>query len=270
MSKILRSIRHHVYSDPHLGVAFAAGIIVLLWETLHKIDLVGSDVSPTAYLFSMMICIFSLVVDRFKGGKQNQRNSNKLAKIYQTIFDKKAALYRHPRQAQEYDNLWGGYTGRYYVYNPAYTLDVNVGEEDVVKIFLHRYRNPLFEKAQYLFLTGDESGKAALAKFCSLMNKVQEVYPKVRNKVEIKELKEKKAISVPEMYLGKRNGEPVVVLEIKESVLELQHGKPYYYLVSHDAEVNEHCCSEFDKAWNDSKASTLENFRISVSDLPLP
>jgi hypothetical protein len=118
----------------------------------------------------------------------------------------------------------GGFTGTYWVYNPSYQVDKIANEEqEIVKMFIHRYQNPQFEKARYLFLTKDDSGKADLEIFKGMMLQVKQAYPAVTGKIKVKEMKNMEACSESEMYLGTRYGEQRGVVELKQPAFS-QHG----------------------------------------------
>ena len=146
------------------------------------------------------------------------------------------------------------------MYNPSYQVDKIADEEEIVKMFIHRYRHPHFEKARYLFLTKDDSGKADLEIFKRMMLKVKQTYPEVTGKIKVKEMKNMEACSESEMYLGSRYGEQRGVVELKQPAFA-QHGMPHYYLVINDKEVLEHYLKNpIEKAWNDKNATDIDLF----------
>ncbi len=260
MESTKKILRRYIPSDPHLWIAFVAAAAFLLMELLHWLDWLHLEVPSNGVLIVIMIFILTLVADRLKEGDQVRENTKKLGRIAHSIFDKRVALRHRPSTQEEYDYLWGGYTGFYYVYNPSYQVDKNVGEEEIMKILLHRYQDPHFDRARYLFLTKDDSGQNDLKIFRRLMARVKQEYPDVVKKIEVRELNNKDASSAAEMYLGKRHGEPMGVLELRPA-LDPQHGVPRYYLVIQDEEVLKYYYQDyFEPAWNDKNTKEVENF----------
>jgi hypothetical protein len=258
---VLRFLRRSVLSDPHLWIAFAAAVIFLLLSILHELGWIPWEPRSEGLLIVITICIIALVADRLKEGDEVRGNAEKLGQIENSLLDKRVALRGRPSTPEEYDYLWGGYSGKYYVYNPSYRVDRNTGEDEIVKILVHRYQNPSFERARYLFLTKDESGNADLQTFRRLMAAVRRAYPAVVGKVEVRELKNQEASSAGEVYLGTRHGTPMCVMELKEPALDPQHGMPHYYLVIHDEDVLEHYLRDhFEPAWNDKNARDVKGF----------
>jgi len=241
-----------------------AASVIILMELLHWVELLHLTIPSTGVLTVIMIFIVMLVTDRLKEGDQVRENAEKLGRIAHSIFDKRMALRTRPLVQEEYDYLWGGYTGNYYVYNPAYKVDENIGEGRIVDILIRRYQDPLFVKAQYLFLTADVAGQNELKTFRRLMTGVYGKYPEVINKIQVKEMKNKTATSAPEMYLGERRGERVGVLELKGPTLDQQHGTSHYYLLINDEEVIKHYLFDhFQPAWEDATCAKVEDLWIS-------
>jgi hypothetical protein len=258
---VLRLLRRSILSDPHLWVAFAAAVVFLLLRVLHELQLIPWEVPSEGLLMVITFCIIMLVADRLKEGEDVRENAEKLRVIEHAVHDKRVALRGRPSTPEDYDYLWGGYSGKYYVYNPSYRVDRNTGEEEIVKILVHRYQNPSFEKARYLFLTKDASGNADLKTFRRLMAAVRKEYPAVVGKVEVRQLKDLEASSAAEMYLGTRHGRPMGVMELKEPALDPQHGMPHYYLVIDDKNVLDHYYKDhFEPAWNDANAEDVKDF----------
>jgi hypothetical protein len=261
VENIKRFLRRSIPSDPHLWIALVGASVFLLMEILHWLEWLTIGASYTGVVIVIMILIISLVADRLKEGDQVRENAEKLGKIAQSMFDKKVALRGRPSSREEYDYLWGGYTGNYFVFNPSYRVDKNIGKEEIVKLLLHRYQAPHFGKARYLFLTKDEFGKQDLETFRELMVSVKREYPGVVGKIEVRELDNRKASSAAEMYLGERHGEFMCVLELKEPDLDSQHGMPHYYLVIQDRDVFEHYRQDhFEPAWNNTNSKDVHKF----------
>lgn len=262
MSRIKGLLQHYIPADPHLWIALAIAPIFIIMEILQVFHLLGEQVSIMVGMTIIMICIITIVADRLKESAQNRKNADRLRIVASSISElTRVALRKCPSTPEEYDYLWGGYTGTYRVYNPSFRVDEETGKNETVKLYLDRYRNQQFDKARYLFLTHDASGKKNLKDFRWLMARVKQEYPGVVNKIEVKELKDKKASLAAEMYMGKRYGEPMVVLELQESTLDPQHGMPYYYLVIQDEDAFEHYRKyHFDLAWNDANAHEIDIF----------
>jgi hypothetical protein len=262
MKKITSFLKHSIPSDPHLWIALALAPVFIAMEILKMFDRLGEQVALTVGLIIIMICIITLVTDRLKDSGQVQKNAAMLCSIKNSVSElTRVTLRKCPSKNEEYSYLWGGYTGTYCVYNPSYRLDQELDRNQTVKIFIKRYQNPDFEKARYLFLTKDAPGKNNLKDFRWLMAQVKQKYPGVVNKIEAKEFKDKNASLAAEMYLGRRYGEPMVVLEMQESALDPQHGMPYYYLVIQDEDAFEHYRKyQFDLAWNDTNAEVIDPF----------
>ncbi|MDQ3803156.1 MAG: hypothetical protein M3416_04805 [Acidobacteriota bacterium] len=255
-------LRRVSFSDPHLWLAFVAAAISMLWYFLYKFKLTQGEVSLEGYVFVITLGIFALVLERLREGEQLKENTNKLNSIYNSLFDKRASLCRRPSpsQPEAYAYLWGGYTGTYFAYNPSYKVDEFANEEKIVSFFIDRYQDPSFKEARYLFLTGDASGKADLEFFRRLMNRVKKKYPNIVNKIKVKEMKDKKASSEPEMYLGTRFGKQRGVIELKEPTAP-QHGRPNYYLVIDDEDVVRHFLEKhFEQEWGKENAEGKGDF----------
>jgi len=261
MKRAWRFLAQSIPSDPHLWVAFFAVFVFLVMDTLHALKWIPWELPPSGLLIVITLCIAILLGDRLKEGNAARQDSQRLSRVYECVEEKAAGLRRRPSTREDYDYLWGGFTGKYYVYNPSYNVDQYTGEEEIVKIFLYRYQNESFEEARYLFLTQDAAGQGDLATFRRLMGKVKQQYPEVTKKVRVKELKNSSAPSSAEMYVGMRDGKRIGVMELKEPALEPQHGVPHYYLVIHDQEVLEHYLSvHFEPAWMDVNAVEVAGF----------
>lgn len=262
MKSIRGFLRRSIISDPHLWIAFVAAAIFLLMDFLHALKWLQWEVPAEGLLIVITFCIITLLGDRLWEGEQVRENVEKLGRIANSIFDKRVALRSRPTTGEEYADLWGGYTGKYYAYNPSYRVDKNTGEKEIVNILLHRYRNPHFDEARYLFLTKDLSGQEDLKIFRKLMAQVKQAYTDVDKKIKVREMKDKEASSAVEMYLGTRDGMPMGVLELKDPTLELKHGMPHYYLIIQDKDVVKYYISEhFELAWNDEEnAKDVEHF----------
>jgi hypothetical protein len=253
--QFLRFLRRSVPSDPHLWFAFVVAAVYFLAEILHV-----ANIPSEVLTYVIMICILTIVADRLKSSDEVRENSSKLCRIADSTFDKRVALRRRPSTPDEYESLWGGYTGIYYAYNPAYRLDKATGLEEVAKIFVHRYQNPFFKKAMYLFLKSGTKGQNDLDTFCNIMLQVKSRFPDVVKMIEARVI-ERDPSSDAEMYFGTRDGRPTAVLELKDAALGSNHGTPQYYLLIHDSEVIEnHLKRHFDVVWDDERTKPLNVF----------
>lgn len=256
MNSLKEFLRGSIPADPHLWIALVAAAIIMLMELLHRFEWLQVEV----VLSVIMLCILMLAWERLKERNQVRENAKTLDSIAHSVFDKRMALRTRPLAQDEYDYLWGGYTGNYYVYNPAYKVDENIGEKRIVDILTRRYQDPLFVQAQYLFLTGDVAGQNELQTFRRLMTGVRGKYPEVINKIQVKQMKSKAATSAPEMYLGERRGDRVGVLELKGPTLDQQHGTSHYYLLINDDEVIKHYLFDhFQQAWEDATCVKVDD-----------
>jgi len=259
--RFFRFLRRSFPEDPHLWITFLFFILLGVMAIAHEALGWTPEVKPEAYLVGISIGVTMLLADRLKVAEQEREFRASLTQITNLLLDKSAALRQRPSTREEYDYLWGGYTGRYYVYNPSYRVDSNAGDDEIARILVHRYQNPAFEKARYLFLTRDDAGQKDLERFRALMHKVKTQDANVAGKIEIRQLKNRDASSEAEMYLGTRNGRQMGVMELKEPALDPQHGLPHYYLVIHDQVALEHYRSDhFDRAWNDETAEEVATF----------
>lgn len=253
-------------SDPHLWIIYVLAISFLAWHLLHALGWISQEVPHEGLLILTTVGILTLTGDRlWESGEtkeQAQENSKRLSMISQAFLDARVALRGRPSESEEYAYLWGGYTGCYRVYNPSYRVDENVTEDEIVKLFVHRYGNPNFHQARYIFLTEDAAGQEDLSHFCRLMKLVKHKCPNVAKKVLVKEIKNKKSASTCEMYLGTRYGSNRAVMELREPGSE--HGMPHFYLVIDDENIFKHYLKDhFEPAWNDKSAIDKDVFADS-------
>ena len=262
--RVLKRVLKRLREDVHLWLVYILAVVFLLWHLLHALHWIPLEPPEQGFLFFAVISILTLAADRIweteetkerveeiraETREQVKEITTKLSRVYQGFFDRRISLRDRPSQSEEYDYLWGGYTGIYRVYNPSYRVENQVKEDEIVKIFVDRYQDSNFKEARYLFLTGDEAGCEDLKRFSKLMKRVQEQCPNVHKKILVKEINEK-AGSACEMYLGKRYDNHRAVLELKAPRMHSEHGMPEYYLVIDDDEiVNHYVKAHFDMAW---------------------
>src|ERR1700682_4972654 len=199
-------IKRIITSDFHLWIALATAVGYFFVKFLNELGWLHWEPSSEGLLVIITFCLAVLLADRLWEGEklweQICDNTEKLVRIAEATADRGEITLRScPKSAEDYDYLWGGFTKTYCVYNPSYKVDIRTGKHQSVQTFLRRYQHPRFDKAQYLFLTHDADGENALKVFRGLMLEVQQHFPDVRKKIEVRQNKKKKACSAPEMYL---------------------------------------------------------------------
>ena len=253
----MRAVTKYMPKDPHLWCALVAGCVFLILEIL-RVHWVSDELVPVVGMSIVIVCLVVLIADRLKESNDARENADRVTRIFHSTFHKRVTIRNCPCDPEGYDDLWGGFTGDYFVYNPSYNVDDSMGTDETAKIFLQRYRHPRFGKAKYLFLTKDHEGQKALNTFRAIMAKVKQAQPDILRKVKVKENKKKAACSAPEMYLGTRHGERLAVLESKSPTSFDQHGTPPYYLVIHDGDVLENLEGEHLRAWTATEVHDVE------------
>lgn len=259
--RVLKRLRE----DVHLWLVYIVAVVFVLWHLLHALQWIHLEPPEHGFLFFAVIGILTLAADRIweteETKEQVEAITTKLSTAYEALLDKRVSLRSRPSESQEYAYLWGGYTGSYRVYNPSYRVDNQVKEDEIVNLLVHRYRDPNFEEARYLFLTGDDAGCEDLKRFSRLMKRVQKHCPNVHKKVLVKEIKTEKSGSACEMYLGTRYGNHRAVLELKAPGIHSEHGMPEYYLVIDDDDLVKHYLrSHFEPAWESASAKDRDVF----------
>jgi hypothetical protein len=263
-------------SDPHLWIVYISSIVFFVWHFLHSVEWISSKPPESGVLWLVLICIFIITADRIweteetkervdEIGKETQVQveeiTMKLSRVYQALLDSRVTLRSRPSESEDYAYLWGGYTGLYRVYNPSYRVETQVKEDEIVEMFVHRYRDPNFKESRYLFLTGDEAGCEDLKRFSGLMKRVQKQCPNIHKKILVKEIKTEKSGSACEMYLGTRYGKGRVVLELKAPGMHSEHGMPEHYLVIDDDKLWEHYLKvHFEPVWESPSATDRDVF----------
>jgi hypothetical protein len=171
-------------------------------------------------------------------------------------------LEKCPDGRRQYVALWGGFTGYYYAYNPAYSIESGVGMEksEAIQLFVPRYNDDEFIMAYYLFFTGDPVGKKDLEVFKQLMRLVRAKCPKVEKKIKVFERDDLAAAQFTEVYFGTRNFTPTAILEPKEPALTGPRGQPFCYLLVTDSEVLTKLKAMFKADWD--KAKEVPNHEI--------
>jgi hypothetical protein len=272
MRRLFRFLRRSFPEDPHLWITFLSFIVFFVVVASHEAVGWPPEIKHEGYLAVISVGVIMLLADRLRVkdqerehqervAEQEREHQERLTRITNLLLDKSAALCNRPSTREEYDYLWGGYTGRYYVYNPSYRVDTNTGNDEIARILVRRYQNPAFEKARYLFLTKDAAGQKDLELFRALMHKVKAQDADVVGKIEVRQQKNRDASSEAEMYLGTRDGRQMGVMELKEQALDPHHGLPHYYLVIHDqVALNRYLRDHFERAWNDAAAEEVVNF----------
>jgi hypothetical protein len=247
--KLLRFMRDSVPADPHLWIAFAAAAGFLLFEMLGLLE--GAELDKTKGVqLIIMIAILSLTVDGLKTGKERRQSAETLERLAERTNDKRVALRRRPANRQDYFYLWGNFAGRYCAYSPAYRVENITGEDKILPVYVQRYQDPDFERADYIFLTGDERGQQDLANFRSLMARLKKIVPECEAKINVRELSTKPAASSAEIYIGNRDGRPNAVVELRDPMLGPSHGIAFFYCIIDDQQIIEnHLQKDFDDEW---------------------
>jgi hypothetical protein len=104
-------------------------------------------------------------------------------------------------------------------------------------------------KAHYVFLTKDKTGREDLHVFRTMMREVKEQCSEIASKLRVVELKGKSAVEEPEIYGGMKNGKLTSVTALREKGLIEGPRFPYYYLVFTDDEIYRQLRKYFDQAW---------------------
>ena len=155
-----------------------------------------------------------------------------------------------------YVSLFGGFSGPFQAYNPAYNIEhesLTAMELKLVEeVYVPRYKNPVSCSARYLFYTGDQEGRNSLDRFKKLMRKVLERgCEQVISSIHIREVKKKRAEAHEEVYFGTQHGREVVVCELATPMDS--HGKPSFYYVSESTEFFRRCLRHFNSEWQDAE-----------------
>lgn len=251
--KLLRSILDHIRDDVHLWIALvvAAGLIASeLWGlVLHN----EKFEEVRTVLLVMMVAILCLTIDGLRTGKQRRQMVTSLGYLEQASIEKRVALYRPPESREDYFRLWGNFTGRYYAYSPAYRVEHQVPrQEDIIQLYVRRYQDSDFKRADYLFLTGDDEGRKDLARFRTFMAQVAKQVD-CKEKICVRELDQASEPSA-EIYIGTRDGRRSAIIEMRDPALGPKHGTPLFYCVLENAEIIEsHLKVFFDREWQRAK-----------------
>ena len=202
--------------------------------------------------------------DRGKLNDRLDKHNAILRRVAELSFKGKAGLWPRPTKHEDYENLWGGFTGKYDVFNPSYHVDEGTGKEEVADLMVERYKSDEFKRARYLFLTNDKEGQADLEKFRELMLMVKSKLASVSSKIEVRVDQTKKASDGAELYIGTRDGVRTAVLEMRDAALGSIHGKPQYYLVVHHPDFVDQCLqNHFNDAWDSPEAKVFHIFRTN-------
>jgi hypothetical protein len=256
--------------DPHLWIALVAAAAFLLMDIGDLVHWSPSAPPPKGVLVVIMLCIVMIVADRLKHSEQVRDNAKRLERLASAIYDDRVALQKRPMNGEDAQKMWAGFTGRYAAYNPSYRLQSLVGDDHVYAILVDRFRDPRFEHARYIFLTGDDLGRRDLQNFVTLMKRVRTQCPEVAATVQVRVIRDKTATSDAEMYLGIQDRRLVCILEPREPALGPTHGAPHYYLIIHKKKVIEdHLQTYFDNAWE--AASEVDIFdEATMNELLAP
>ncbi len=172
-------------------------------------------------------------------------------------------------EPEDYIQLFGGFTGQYFAYNPHYVIEESctslseASEALIEKVFLPRYCTPDHCKARYLFLgSAGVNGNYDLQKFNFLMAEVdrrlvnQGLKCHTKSCVKVKVIGGKvddggeKALAEPrpEIYFGTRHGRYYIIQEMHQPAGE--HGKPLHYCVIESKSIFDEYKTRFEEEWN--------------------
>lgn len=250
MRRLLNALKHSLLSDPHLWIAVLSAVAFFVMELLHLWHWPAWMNPIRGVVHIVMVCILAIAVDRLKEGEVTRHNAERIERIEDAVFAARSSLFARPREPHEYDQLWGGFTDTYCAYNPSYRLEELSGDDYVVSLLLQRFRNPLFNRARYLFLTHDRAGLDSLARFRAIMRRVQAEWPNASRVLQVRAIEARDAAPDAEMYIGTRDGKRVGIIEMTDSALGGGHGSPNYYLITYDPNVIEHYLQRhFDESW---------------------
>jgi hypothetical protein len=267
MRRVTNVLKNSLLSEPHLWIAVLSAIAFFMMELLHLWDWPVWMDPLRGVVHIVMVCILAIAADRLKEGEATRHNTERIRRIEDAVLAEHSALCSRPRHPHEFDEMWGGFTDIYCAYNPSYRLEELSGDDYVVSLLVQRFRNPLFRKARYLFLTHDRAGLDGLSRFRAVMLRVQNEWPGASKALQVRVVDERDAAPDAEMYIGTRDGKRVGILEMTDSALGGGHGAPNYYLVTYDPNVIEHYLQKhFDHAW--AAGSPFDLFQEEVALLP--
>jgi hypothetical protein len=172
-----------------------------------------------------------------------------------------ASVSKPPSSIEDYKALYSGFTGIYSAFNPSYTNEGKPGlrnDKLIDEIFYPRFAHYQFEKAHYLFFTGDDDGLNHLDVFRTLMKKVREKHSTVSDKLEVRHIK-KRSSDDAEFYVGTKEANPCAIVKTKDASLNDQ-GNPRFYLVLKDKGLNAELQAHFDFLWNQKDALPVTDF----------
>ncbi len=175
-------------------------------------------------------------------------------------------LVECPRRTADYKALWGGFTGDYFAFNPAYKLEESAGvslDTLLREVFIPRFRDPSF-RSSYIFLVGDESGREALEYFRKLAAGVRRACHDAEKRIEVKVI-DRPAEDDCEIYLGTKHGRPTSIVEPREKALSVGRGSPYFYLVVAEAEDQDHVYTRLHNYFN-AHWTARDAMKVNVFD----
>ena len=172
-------------------------------------------------------------------------------------------VVKDPQTLETYGELWSGFTGEYWAYNPSFQFEDRPGEVEradlITTVFVPRYKNKELKKAYYVFLTKDKIEHDDLDVFRSMMQEVKAQCSEIASKLRVRELQGENAVEDGEIYSGMKNGKLTSVVALREKSLVGGPRSANYYLVFHDDEINSQLRKYFKEAW--SKGSEVDIFK---------
>jgi hypothetical protein len=250
MRRFANALKHSLLSEPHLWIAVLSAVAFFVMELLHLWHWPAWMDPIRGVVHIVMVCILAIAADRLKEGDATRQNAERIRRIEDAVLAQRASLVGRPRHPHEFEQLWGSFTDAYCAYNPSYRLQELAGDDYVVSLLVQRFRNPLFGRARYLFLTHDQAGLDGLARFRDIMLRVQAEWPNAAKGLQVRVIRQRDAAPDAEMYIGTRDGKRVGIIEMTDPALGGGHGAPNYYLVTYDPNVIEHYLQKhFDQSW---------------------
>lgn len=216
----------------------------------------------------VLMCTYQIVASIRRAGDDHtiEALQHSMANVISRMNYVSDALRDHGRivecpenEPSVYVDLFGGFSGDYYAYNPAYAIEANPGLQKklIDEVYVPRYKGNC--RAYYLFYTADEDGKENLKQFKDLMEKVAEAGCEIAlKKVSVKQNEHIPAASHTEIYFGTQHGRKVVVHDLSMPV-DL-HGRPSFYCTVESDMFFSRCSSTFNNDWHSKDAEEVPGF----------
>ena len=180
-----------------------------------------------------------------------------LNRIENLLLPQKVVAIESPDSLQDFVELWGGFKGYMYAYNPTYRAEIRPGAsskpELIRDLWAPRYSDPEFKMAYYLFLTGDDEGKKDLNLFIEFMKEVEKECREINSKLKVRALASRAASEEAEFAIGTRQGVEISYLELRGQGLSRGVRKALYYLMITLPEIRKKLREHFDTAWEEGE-----------------